>query len=63
MKQFSHITVGELEAQHRSLDEQITRLERRGIHMTPSERETASQLKKLRLATKDRLVDMRARTR
>jgi uncharacterized protein YdcH (DUF465 family) len=55
-------TVIELETQHRSLDQEIKRLERRGMHMTPPEQERAHELKKARLATKDRIVDMRRAT-
>ena len=53
------ITVRELETQHRSLDQEIRRLERRGMHMTPPDLDRASQLKKIRLATKDKLIDLR----
>ena len=56
MKQTS---VRELESIHRSLDLQIRKLERRGYHMTPPEQLRATELKKLRLATKDRLSDLR----
>jgi len=45
-----------LEAQHRDLDRQIHRLERRGTLMSPPERDRAVQLKRLKLATKDRLA-------
>jgi uncharacterized protein YdcH (DUF465 family) len=44
-----------LELQHRTLDRQIHKLDRRGDHMTPHEREQATELKKRRLATKDQL--------
>jgi uncharacterized protein YdcH (DUF465 family) len=44
-----------LELRHRSLDRQIHKLDRRGEHMTPQEREQATELKKRRLATKDQL--------
>lgn len=56
MKQTS---VRELETIHRSLDLQIKKLERRGYHMTPSEELRATELKKLRLATKDKITDLR----
>lgn len=52
-------TARELETQHRSLDREIKKLERRGMHMTPPEQALALELKKKRLATKDRLVDAR----
>ncbi len=44
-----------LELRHRTLDQQIHKLDRRGEHMTPLEREQAAELKKRRLATKDQL--------
>jgi uncharacterized protein YdcH (DUF465 family) len=44
-----------LELRHRTLDRQIHKLDRRGEHMTPQERERAAELKKRRLATKDQL--------
>jgi uncharacterized protein YdcH (DUF465 family) len=44
-----------LELRHRSLDQQIHKLDRRGGHMTPQEREQATELKKQRLAMKDAL--------
>jgi hypothetical protein len=56
MKRF---TVPELETQHKNLDMEIKRLERRGMHMTPPEQERAAELKKRRLATKDQLIDLR----
>jgi uncharacterized protein YdcH (DUF465 family) len=52
----AHVTVGELETTHRSLDRQIKKLNHRGSHMTPQERSVAAELKKLRLATKDRIA-------
>jgi uncharacterized protein YdcH (DUF465 family) len=44
-----------LELRHRTLDQQIHKLDRRGEHMTPRERERAAELKKRRLAAKDQL--------
>jgi hypothetical protein len=55
-----HMDVYELELRHRTLDEQIHKLDRRGVHMTPEDRLRASELKKRRLATKDRLFAIRA---
>ncbi len=55
----SHATVVELEAQSRALDLQIIKLDRRGAHITPPERIRATELKKLRLAAKDRLGALR----
>lgn len=54
-------TMAALEAQHRMLDLQIRRLERRGLRMTPPERDQASALKRLKLATKDRLAELTRR--
>jgi hypothetical protein len=59
MKQFVRATVRELEAQSRMLDMQIHKLERRGSHLTPFEHLQAIELKKLRLAAKDRLNELR----
>ncbi len=55
----SRITVPELEAQSRTLDLQIKKLERRGWHITPHEQVLETELKKLRLLAKDRLTDLR----
>jgi uncharacterized protein YdcH (DUF465 family) len=44
-----------LELRHRTLDREIHKLDRRGEHMTPLERERATELKKRRLVTKDQL--------
>ena len=57
--QTAHISALDLEAQSRTLDKQILKLDRRGAHITPQEHERAVLLKKLRLATKDRLSDLR----
>ena len=51
----SRLSVHDLEAQARSLELQIKKLDRRGFHLTPPERELSLELKKLRLAAKDRL--------
>ena len=53
------VNVRELETQHRMLDREIERLDRRGMHMTPPEQMRAAELKKQRLAAKDRLTDLR----
>jgi uncharacterized protein YdcH (DUF465 family) len=44
-----------LELRYRALDEQIHELDRRGEHMTPSDRDRATELKKRRLLAKDQL--------
>jgi hypothetical protein len=59
MKVFAHVSIPELEAQSRSLDLEIKKLDRRGSHMTPPEHMRAVELKKLRLAAKDRLGTLR----
>jgi uncharacterized protein YdcH (DUF465 family) len=59
MKVFAHVTVGELEAQSRSLEHQIRKLDRRGAHITPPEQMRSTELKKLRLAAKDKLGELR----
>lgn len=48
-----------LEHTFRSLDARIKKLDRRGIHMTPHERELATELKRARLAVLDRLSSIR----
>ena len=53
------VDVRELELRHHALDFAIHELDRRGSHMTPEERDRAAQLKRERLATKDRLYAMR----
>jgi uncharacterized protein YdcH (DUF465 family) len=50
-----------LELRHRALDQEIHKLDRRGIHMTPQDRERASELKKRRLVTKDQLYRLNLR--
>jgi hypothetical protein len=55
MKKASILGTSDLEVRLRALDLQIHRLQRRGMHMSPPEREHAAHLKKLRLATKDGL--------
>jgi uncharacterized protein YdcH (DUF465 family) len=59
MKVFAHVTVTELEAESSRLDQQIQKLDRRGAHITPPEQMRATELKKLRLAAKDRLGAMK----
>jgi uncharacterized protein YdcH (DUF465 family) len=51
--------IPELENRHRALEQEIHRLDRRGAHMTPNDRLRSTQLKKLRLAAKDRLYALR----
>jgi uncharacterized protein YdcH (DUF465 family) len=53
----SRLSTRDLEAQARELEAQIKRIEHRP-RPTPSERHLASELKKLRLATKDRLAHL-----
>ena len=56
-----HIDREELEIRHRSLDVAIHELDRRGSHMTPEDRQRATELKRMRLVTKDQLYAMRGR--
>jgi hypothetical protein len=59
MKQMVRVSLGDLEAQTRTLDLEILKLDRRGAHITPIEHLRATQLKKIRLAAKDRLSELR----
>lgn len=52
-------TPQELLQQHHALDVELQRIERRGMRMTPFERTRAAELKKLKLAAKDRLAGLR----
>jgi hypothetical protein len=49
------VDIRALELRHRTLDREIHKLDRRGSHMTPQDRERAAELKKRRLVTKDQL--------
>jgi hypothetical protein len=55
------LTAPELENRSHSLDLAIHKLDRRGEHMTPQERQRSAELKKLRLATKDMIDGLRRR--
>lgn len=55
------IDVRDLELRNHTLDRQIHEIERRGLHMSPSDRDRATELKKQRLATKDQLYAIRRR--
>jgi hypothetical protein len=56
-----HLDIRELELRGRSLETEIHRLDRRGLHMTPEDRLRSTLLKKQRLATKDQLFSLRGR--
>ena len=58
MKRMVDGSVSDLEAKTRDLEQQIHKLDRRGLHMTPWEQEESTRLKKLRLANKDRLASL-----
>jgi uncharacterized protein YdcH (DUF465 family) len=49
-------SLAELAEHARTIEHQIKKLDRRGAHLTPSEEARAHQLKRLRLAVKDRLA-------
>jgi hypothetical protein len=53
------LSLGELEVRTRSLDMEIKRIERRGIHMTPHDLERAAVLKRMRVHTKDKLDELK----
>ncbi len=61
MKQNARFSVGELETTKKTLDLQILKLDRRGAHASPQEHMRAVELKKLRLATLDRLFELKRR--
>ena len=63
MKQMARLSFNELENTARALDLQINKLDRRGAHQTTSEHLQATELKKLRLQTKERLDELRHRYR
>ena len=48
-----------LESRHRSLDDAVSRLDRRA-YLTPTEQRTVAELKKEKLMTKDRIVKLRS---
>jgi hypothetical protein len=52
------VDVRELENRTRTIEAQIHKIERRGMHMTPLDQLRASELKKRRLATKDWLTSL-----
>jgi len=54
-----HVDAHDLELAHRTLDDEIHKLDRRGAHMTPEDRLRAAELKKQRLAARDRLFAIR----
>jgi uncharacterized protein YdcH (DUF465 family) len=58
MKLSTQVSVSDLENEHRLLNRQIMKLNHPGKHLTPLEEMKVMQLKKLRLATKDRLVSI-----
>jgi uncharacterized protein YdcH (DUF465 family) len=55
------LDVQALQDAHRTLDKEIHKLDRRGLHMTPEDRERSTELKKRRLVTKDRLYALNRR--
>lgn len=57
----SVISVTDLETQHRTLDKQIRRIERRGALMTPPDQTRVAELKKVKLAVKDQLFTIKSR--
>ena len=58
MKQMTRLSLGELVDTARTLDLQILKLDRRGVHATPEDLHRAAELKKIRLQTKDRLREL-----
>jgi uncharacterized protein YdcH (DUF465 family) len=56
MKLSANVTANDLETEHRLLDRQIKKLNHRSKHLTSRERVEVVELKKWRLAAKDRLA-------
>ncbi len=56
MKLSTQVSVSDLENEHRLLNRQIMKLNHYGKHLSPMEQVRVMQLKKLRLAAKDRLA-------
>ena len=54
----SESALAELERKHKTLDKELHMLERRA-HLTPTEQRQATELKKQKLATKDRIYAIR----
>ena len=52
--------LSELVARHRALDEQVDELERHR-YLTPSEQQRVTSLKKMRLAAKDKIAELKRR--
>lgn len=57
----SLLSVTDLETQHRTLDKQIRRIERRGPRMTLPDQRQVAELKKVKLALKDQLFTIKSR--
>jgi len=57
----SLLSVNELETQHRTLDKQIRRIERRGPRMTLPDQRQVAELKKVKLALKDQLFTIKSK--
>jgi uncharacterized protein YdcH (DUF465 family) len=55
------LDVQALQSRHRTLDLEIHKLDRRGLRMTPEDRERSAELKKRRLVTKDQLYALNHR--
>jgi hypothetical protein len=57
----SVLSVNDLETQHRTLDKQIRRIERRGPLMTLPDQRRVAELKKVKLAVKDQLFTIKSK--
>ena len=57
----SALSLNDLETQHRTLDKQIRRIERRGAMLTTPDQHRVAQLKKVKLALKDQLHTIKSR--
>ena len=57
----SVLSVNDLETQHRTLDKQIRRIERRGPRMSLPDQRQVAELKKVKLALKDQLMTIKSK--
>jgi hypothetical protein len=57
----SVLSLTDLETQHRTLDKEIRRIERRGHLLAPPDQHRVAELKKVKLALKDQLFTIKSK--